>query len=103
MLAVVGVFAYLLNSANTEKLTAESHQLAADADVNPASDPELSTALALQALHRITPSQAEDALRTALPTLQAVRTFQDGTTVYSAAFDPADANLVASADSYGLV
>ena len=103
MFAVVGVFAYLLNRANNEKMIAESHQLAADAFSNAASDPELSTALALQALHLHYTSQAEDALRTVLPTVQAVRTFQDGTTVYSAAFDPANPNLVAGADRYGLV
>jgi WD40 repeat protein len=47
-------------------------------------------------------NQAEEALRIALPDLQAVRTFQDGTTVYSAAFDPVDVNKVASADAYGM-
>ena len=91
MSAVALVFAYLLNSANNEKLTAESRQLAAEASADIPSDPELSTLLALQALHLHTTSQAEDALRAALPLLQAVRTFQDGSTVFSAAFDPVDA------------
>ena len=76
--------------------------MAADAEVNATRDPELSVLLALQALRLHYTSQAEDALRAALPELQAVRTFRDGTTVYSAVFDPVDANKVASADRYGV-
>jgi WD40 repeat protein len=83
------------------KLTAESRQLAADAEVNATRDPELSVLLALQALRLHYTSQAEDALRAVLPELQAVRTFRGGTTVYSAVFDPVDANKVASADRSG--
>jgi WD40 repeat protein len=101
-LAIVGVFAYLWHSATTAKLTAESRQLAADAEVNATRDPELSVLLALQALRLHYTSQAEDALRAVLPELQAVRTFREGTTVYSAVFDPVDANKVASADGYGV-
>jgi WD40 repeat protein len=101
MLAVAGVFAYLLHQANTEKLTAESRELAADADVNTTSDPALSVLLAWQAWRLQHTSQAEEALRRALPELQAVRTFPVGTTVYSAAFDPADPNKVVGADRYG--
>jgi hypothetical protein len=97
--AVAAVFAYLLNRANTEKLTAESRELAADADLNVARDPELSTSLALQALQRRSTSQAEDALRAALPGLQVRRTFHDGSPVAAAAFDPADPDKVVSADS----
>jgi WD40 repeat protein len=100
--AVAIVFAYLLNSANTEKLTAESRQLAADADLNVARDPELSTSLALQALKLSPTDQAADALRAALPSLQVRRIFHDGSTVAAAAFDPADANKVVSADSSGV-
>ncbi len=109
MAAVAAVFAALLSSAdnaklaaNTEKLTAESRELAAEADLNVGHDPELSTLLALQALHLRSTSQADEALRAALPGLQTVRAFQDGSTVYSAAFDPADNNLVASADFAGI-
>ena len=75
-LAIVGVFAYLWHSATTEKLTAESRQLAADAEVNATRDPELSVLLALQALRRHYTSQAENALRAVLPEVQAVRTFR---------------------------
>jgi WD40 repeat protein len=101
--AVAVVFAYLLNSANTEKLTAESRQLAADADLNVARNPELSTSLALQALKLRSTSQAADSLRTALPNLQALRTFHDGSAVSAAAFDPTDANIVAGSDNSGIV
>jgi WD40 repeat protein len=101
MLAVAGVFAYLLHTANESKLTAESRELAADADINTARDPELSALLALQAWGQKGTDQAEEALRRALPELQAVRTFPVGTTVYSAAFDPADPSKVVSADRYG--
>jgi len=101
--AVAVVFAYLLNSANTEKLTAESRQLAADADLNLAHDPELSTSLAMQALKLSSTSQAEDALRAGLPGLQVLRTIHDGSAVSAAAFDPADPDKVASADSTGTV
>jgi WD40 repeat protein len=99
--AVAAVFAYLLNKANTEKLTAESRELVAYAVLN-ARDPELSTSLALQALQLHFTSQAEDVLRAALPGLQVLRTFHDGSAVAAAAFDPADPNKVVSADSSGV-
>ena len=109
MLGVAIVFAGLLRSAdeekhaaNEEKLTAESRQLAAEADLHVARDPELGVLLALKAWDLQGTSQAEEALRTALPGLQAVRTLPVGTTVPSAAFDPVDANTVASADRYGI-
>jgi WD40 repeat protein len=95
-------FAQLTHTADTEKLTAESRELAADADVNLAHDPELSALLALQALRVRDTSQAEDALRTALPELQAVRTLPDGTAVFSAVIDPVNPDEVASADQSGV-
>ena len=101
-LALVLVFISLYNSSVNEKLTAESRELAADAIVNSSRDPELGVLLALQALHLQYTDQAEESLRSALPGLQAVRTFQDGTTVSSAVFDPVDANEVASADRHGM-
>ena len=100
-LAIAGVLLYLLHFATDSKLTAESRELAADADINTTQNPELSALLALQAWGRKATSQAEEALRRALPELQAVRTFPVGTSVYSAAFDPADPNKVVSADRYG--
>ena len=100
--AVAVLFAYLLNSANSEKLTAESRQLAAEADQNLARDPQLSAALAVQALHIRTTTEAEDALRAALPALQTLRTFQDGSAVEAVAFDPANPDEVASSDYSGI-
>jgi WD40 repeat protein len=99
--AVGGGIFYLYRTAITQKQAADSGQLAAAADANLARDPELSVRLALQALRLRYTSAAEAALRDALPKLQAVRTFQDGTLVFSAAFDPVDPNKVASADKDG--
>ena len=99
--AVAGLFVYLLHNANEQKQIAESRQLAEKAKFNAARNPELSMSLALQALHLHATSLAEDALRTALPHLQTLRTLLDGSTVFSAAFDPADASKVASADFSG--
>ncbi len=87
--------------AKNETLLAESHQLTAAADLNIGTDPELSTLLALQALHTIYTGQAEDALRTALPELQGIRTLRNGSLVFSAVFDPANNDLVASTDLTG--
>jgi WD40 repeat protein len=100
-LALVGVFISLLNSADTERLTAESRQLAAEADVNAAHDPELSLLLAWRALRLQDTSQAEDALRGALPESQAVRTFRTRTTASWAVFDPVNSNEVVSAGKDG--
>jgi WD40 repeat protein len=108
--SVVAVaFAALLNSANTAKnaanhetLTAESRELAAEADLNVANDPQLSALLALKALHLQDTSQAEEAMRAALPGLQGLRTFNDGSTVFSAEFDPADTDQVVSSDFSGV-
>jgi WD40 repeat protein len=101
--AVAVVFAYLLNSAHTENLTAQSRQLAAEADQELSKDPQLSAAIALQALRTRTTSAAEDALRAALPELQTRRTFDVGASVEVSAFDPADQDTVFSIDSNGIV
>jgi WD40 repeat protein len=101
-LGITGGFAYLVHTADNEKQTAESRELAADADVNLAHDPELSALLALQALHVHYTSQAEDALRTAIPDLQAVRTLSNGTAVYAAVIDPVNPDEVASGGQSGV-
>jgi WD40 repeat protein len=108
-LAVVIVFAVLWrNSVNekqiavNEKQIAQSRELATDAEANTTQDPELAALLALQALRLHYTSQAEDALRGALPSLQEVRTFQTSTIVNEAAFDPVDMNKVASVDRSGV-
>ena len=112
LLVVTGVaiaFAVLTNSANdatqaanNEKLTAESRQLAAEAAQNDAQDPALSTELALQALQLDQTNEAQQALRAALPGIQAIGTIPDGSVLYSAAFDPGKSDWVASADASGM-
>ena len=112
LLVVTGVavaFAVLANNANNatqaannERLTAESRQLAAEAAQNDAQDPALSTELALQALQLHQTNEAQQALRAALPGIQAVGTIPDGSVLYSAAFDPGKSDWVASADASGV-
>jgi WD40 repeat protein len=112
LLVVTGVavaFAVLAKSANDatqaankEKLTAESRQLAAEAAQNVGQDPALSTQLALQALQLDQTNEAQQALRAALPGIQAVGTISDGSVVYSTAFDPGKSDWVASADGSGI-
>lgn len=99
--AIAVSLAYLAIKANDEKLTAESRLLAAEASQAVSSNPQLSVQLALQALHLHHTAQAEDALRESLPGLQALKTVQNGTEVYSATFDPADNHAVLSADYSG--
>ena len=103
VLAVVVGFAWELNSANAAKTTAEWGQLVETAQLTLPQDPETSAQLALQALlHERDTGRAEGVLRAALPQLQAVTTLPDGATVFSAVFDPADSNKVASADNNGV-
>ena len=112
LLVITGVavaFAVLAKSANDatqaankEKLTAESRQLAAEAAQNVGQDPALSTQLALQALQLDQTNEAQQALRAALPGIQAVGTISDGSVVYSTAFDPGKSDWVASADGSGI-
>jgi WD40 repeat protein len=99
--ALVIGFALLWSNANKQKMIAESRQLAAAADANLARDPQLSALLAMRALRLHDTSQAEAALRDALPQIQAVRTFRTGTTASWAVFDPVDPNKVASAGKDG--
>jgi len=91
----------LYSAANTDRQVAQSRQLAAAADEDIATDPELSTLLALQALHVYDTSQAEAALRQALPDTQELRELNNGTPVHSAAFDPANAARVVSGGETG--
>jgi WD40 repeat protein len=98
---LAGLFALETLKAKNETSLAESHQLTAAGDLNLGTDPELSTLLALQALHTAYTRQAEDTLRTALPEMQGIRTLRNGSLVSSAVFDPADNDLVASTDLTG--
>jgi WD40 repeat protein len=61
----------------------------------------MSALLAKQALSLYDTSQAEAALRAALPDVQEIATLPTGAAVYGAAFDPADANEVAGAGQDG--
>ena len=103
MSTIAVVSFYLSKTATTEKLISESRQLAAEADLTVAQDPELSTSLAMQALRLQDTSLAEDALRTALPEIQEIRTYQTGAPVDSAEFDPVDPSRVVSAGKDGSV
>jgi WD40 repeat protein len=95
------LLAVKITIANTDKQIADSGQLAVYAEANVARDPQLSALLALQALRRHHTSEAEAALRNALPQVQDIRTFRLGVTGNAAVFDPANANKVASAGSDG--
>lgn len=101
-LALGAFFGYLWHEAVTARKIAESRQLAAAAQANVAHDPELSALLAVRALRIHYTSQAEAALREALPQIQDVKTFQDHTPVEDAVFDPADKDNVASAGKNGV-
>jgi WD40 repeat protein len=105
LLVVVTAIGLLLGSlyatAKNEEKVAQSGQLATTAVGDITANPELSTLLALQALHVHYTSQAEAALREALPEMQELRGFDSGTPVLSAQFDPADANKVVSAGQDG--
>ncbi len=89
-------------AAAADRQTAQARALVATADADAARDPELSALLALQALRLSKTRQADAALRAALPDLQEVRTIQDQTPVYWAAFDPAAPDLVAATDKKGI-
>ena len=101
-IAMVVLVIALIRANSADRSTAQSRQLAAAAEANATRDPELSALLALQALRLHYTSQAETALRDALPNVQELRTFRDNTTVASAVFDPANANLAASAEKNGV-
>jgi WD40 repeat protein len=108
LLAVATVIAVLIvylfgvaQSRQLEEGIARSDQLATAAEADMATNPELSTLLALQALRVHSTSQAKASLRAALPEVQEVREFDTGTPVLSGAFDPADANKVVSAGQDG--
>jgi WD40 repeat protein len=94
--------ALALGNANNEKSIAQSRQVAAEAAQILGQDPELSLELALQAVRLHDTSEAEAALRAALPRVQTVRSLQDGSYVFAAAMDPADSNEAADSDASGV-
>ena len=91
-----------VTAARNEALAADSRQLAAEAQLYATSNPTRSTQLALAALRVSDTPQAEQALRAALPGVQTVQTIRNGTTVSTAAFDPADPAKVLSGDRSGV-
>jgi WD40 repeat protein len=82
--------------AVSNERTAQSRQVAAESETALTSDPELSVLLALQALRTHPTTQAEAALRDALPQLQVLRTLHGATTMQSAAFSPHGSNVITS-------
>ena len=80
--------------------TAQSRQLAASAEANLGVDPQLSTQLALQALQIKYTTQAETALRDALPNDQLLHTLRHLRQVHHAAFS-SDGKLVVTASQDG--
>ncbi len=102
LVIVLGVGALSFwRSAVAARNTAQSRQLAASAVANLARDPELSTLLALSALQKSRTSQAEEALRKALPLLQLRRTLVPGANITAAGYSR-DGRLIATAESDGL-
>ena len=87
--------------ALTETQIALSRQMAAVANSELTVDPDTSALLAQKALSLHDTSQAEEALRAALPDIQETATFPNATPIFGAAFDPAHPNLVASAAKDG--
>ena len=89
---VLGALALLQrNQAVANQRVAQSRQIAAESETALNSDPELSTLLALQALATHETTQAEVALRDALPRMQVRRTLPGSTTMETAAFSPSGA------------
>jgi WD40 repeat protein len=102
VLAIAAGFAYLWHKAAAAQAAAQSRQFVAEADQDLTSNPQLSAQLALRALRWQHTSQAEEALRAALPQVQEIQTFQAGSAIVLAMFDPVDANEVLSADQSGM-
>jgi WD40 repeat protein len=102
LVVLVGLVAFSFwRSAVAGRNTAQSRQLAADAVATLARNPELSTLLALSALHKSRTSQAEEALRKALPLMQLRRTLVPGASISDAAYSR-NGQLIATAESDGI-
>jgi WD40 repeat protein len=92
---VLGVLAFLAQrSAVSSQHTAQSRQLAASAEAVLSSDPELSTLLALRAVRVDDTTQAESAVRDAVPQLEVLKSLHAGSLLLSAAFSPDGAQVV---------
>jgi WD40 repeat protein len=102
---LLGVLAYLAQrSAVSSQKTAHSRQLAASAAASLSRDPELSTLLALRALRVKYTTQAEAALRDAVPQIEVLKTLRTPALLYTASFDPSATRvLTAGADGIARV
>jgi WD40 repeat protein len=96
-----GVFFLLWRHSVTERQIALSRQMAAVANSELAVDPDMSALLAQKALNLSDTSQAEGAMRAALPDVQEIGMFPKATVMYGAAFDPTKPNEIASAGQDG--
>jgi WD40 repeat protein len=95
----LAAFAFVQRHAAIDNLhISQSRQLAASAEANLATDPVLSTKLALRALDVQYTSQAEAALRDALPGFQLLRTLYVGASVADAALSPDGAQAATASD-----
>ncbi len=88
------------SSAIANQQTSQSRQLAASAESTLGSDPELSALLALRALAIHYTTQAEAALRDALPRLQILATLKPSAPLYSPSFS-SDGKTVLTASADG--
>jgi WD40 repeat protein len=92
---LLGILALLAQrSAVSSQKTARSRQLAASAEATLSRDPELSTLLALQALHVTRTAQAEAALRDAVPQLDVLKALHAGSPLYTAALSPTGSEVL---------
>jgi WD40 repeat protein len=99
--AVLAVAAFVeKRSADSDLSSAQSSQIVASAEQTLPENPELSTLLALYALHLKRTPQAEAALRQALPQLQELKAVPTHSAVNDAAFSPDDKQIV-TADEDG--
>jgi WD40 repeat protein len=97
---LLGVLALLAQRRAVVNLkAAQSSQLVASAEQTLPGNPELSTLLALRALHLKYTSQAEAALREALPQLQEVRTLRMRFPVNSAVFSGNGQQVLAAGEN----
>lgn len=83
-------------SAVSNQKTAQSRQLAAGAEANLSTDPELSLLLGLRAVAVAPTAQATGALRDALPRIQELETLPTGGAAEDAAFDRSAARVLAA-------
>jgi|GEM_PF-1186105 len=100
--AVIGIFVYLWNEAESDKARAQSVAAAASAEEVRGSNPELGVLLALDALKSQPTRQAQQALRDVLPTVQEQRSLSAPPPAVEGVFSP-DGASIAGAFTNGTV